>query len=664
MPAMRFYMILLFMTSLTFFSCPRLLQDRPFDEYPVYSGSDLGVYWHPEYTSFRVYAPYASAVVVNFYDSGNGGSVKEKVKLKKGQEGTWVTTIHGDHHGVYYTFQTKYQGKWLAETPGIYAKAVGVNGNRAMITDFSRTNPPNWHMDKSPRMLSKNDVILYEVQIRDFSIADNSGMKNKGLYLAFTEENTVNTYGLTTGISHLKALGITHLHLLPAFDFRSIDESTGPPMPYNWGYDPLNYNAPEGSFASNPFCAETRIREFKQMVQALHKQGIRVILDVVYNHTGYTENSAFNLLVPGYYYRHTPSGEWSNASACGNETASERPMMQKFMIESLLWWMQEYHIDGFRFDLMGIHTLETMNAISRVLHQHNPSVFLYGEGWTAGSSPLPDSLLALKVNTPKLDCIAVFSDDLRDGIKGHWNSETDRGFISGASGMEESIKFGVVASCLHPQVNYRKVLYTDGPWSDDPAKTINYVTCHDNHTLADKLLLSCPTASPDEIKAMHKLANTIVMTSQGVPFLHAGVEFMRSKQGIHNSFESPDSINRIHWDLKSENRDMVSYYRDLIEFRKMHPAFKMPSAEMIRAHLHFFPSLPGVVSYVISGNANGDSAPNLAVIYNATRKSVPFSPGNGTWQVVFDKNGILKVPLMTQVKVLVPPLSALVLEEL
>ena len=644
------------------YSCSEPLSVNNYSKYPIYSGNDLGVTWSPEQTLFKVYAPTADSVVIYLYENGDGGEPSEKINTQKAENGTWKTILSGDRHGTYYTWQIKYQETWLPETCGIYAKAVGLNGKRGMITDFSTTNPDGWDNDNSPQLDSKNDVILYELQIRDFSVAENSGMKNKGLYTAFTETNIKNSNGQSVGIDHLAEMGVTHVHLLPAFDFRSIDESLTE-KPYNWGYDPLNYNVPEGSFSSDPRQAEVRIKEFKQMVMALHEKGIRVIMDVVYNHTGPTENSPFNLLVPGYYYRHNEDGSWSNASACGNETASERPMMRKFMTESLLWWMEEYHIDGFRFDLMGIHDIETMNAISKALHQANSSVFLYGEGWTAGNSPMPDSLLALKKNTQRLHQIAAFSDDLRDGIKGHWASETDSGFINGKNGLEESIKFGVVASGFHPQVNYSKVNYSDAPWTNEPAQCINYVTCHDNHTLYDKLRLTTPSASTDELKALHKLANTIILTAQGIPFLHAGVEFMRSKDGVHNSFESPDAINQINWDLKSQNIEMVQYYQDLITLRKAHPAFRMPSAEMIRKHLAFYPSKHGIVSYKITDHANGDKWKTIAVMYNATKKAVPFSPGEGTWTVVFDKNGLKNAPLSVKGSVNVAPQSAIILAE-
>jgi pullulanase len=604
---------------------------------PVYEGNDLGVIWNPGFTTFRIYSPDATQARVNLYEKGHGGKVQETIPMEKSDKGTWFLKKRGDLHGIYYTFQIKYNDIWLNETPGIYARAVGVNGKRGMITDFARTDPNGWAMDKSPDLKSKNDVILYELHIRDFSIAPNSGMQHKGKFLAFTEENTQNSFGDITGLSYIADLGVTHVHLLPCFDFRSIDESVESDD-YNWGYDPQNYNAPEGSYSTNPFEAEVRIKEFKEMVMAFHKHGLRVVMDVVYNHTGDTENSNFNLLAPGYYYRKNSDGSWSNASACGNETASEKPMMRKFMTESLLWWMEEYHIDGFRFDLMGIHDIETMNIISEALHEKNPSVIIYGEGWNAGATPMPDSLLALKKNTAKMDRVAAFSDDFRDAIKGHWSSATDSGFVSGARGMEESVKFGIAASCYHPQINYQKVNYSDAPWSDDPAQTISYVTCHDNHTLFDKISASVPGAAEEEIIAMHKLAAGMVLTSQGIPFFHAGMEFLRTKMGEHNSYQSPDSINQIDWDLITENQQVVDYINDLLEFRKAHPALKMESEELICEHLTFLPVKNGVVGFRIDGKAVGDPYQELVVIYNALEKEYLFEPGSAYF-IAMDQNG-------------------------
>ena len=521
--------------------------------------------------------------------------------------------------GKYYTFSIEYNGQWLDEVPDPYAKAVGTNGKRAMIIDLKATNPAGWQSDRSPALKSETDAIIYELHVRDASIDASSGINHKGKFAGLTETGTKNKAGLSTGLDHLVELGVTHIHLLPFFDYNSVNESDTIHLQYNWGYDPLNYNTPEGSYASNKIDGSVRIKEFKQLVKTFHDKGLSIVMDVVYNHTGLTEHSNFNQLVPGYYYRHTADGKLSNATACGNETASEKPMMRKFMLESVLYWAKEYHVDGFRFDLMGVHDINTMNIISKALHKIRPGILIYGEGWTAGASTLPDSMRALKQNVSKLDRIAVFSDDIRDGIKGSVFDAADKGFASGKPAMEESIKFGIVAACQHPQINYNKVNYSKAPYAKAPGSTISYAECHDNNTLWDKLAISTPNATADERRNMHKLALSIVLTSQGISFLHAGTEFLRSKKGIENSYNSPDSINTIDWNLKTTNKDVFTYVQQLIKMRKAHPAFRMQTAAQIEKNISFIDSVaPGVIGYRINGSALNDSWHQVQVWFNGT----------------------------------------------
>lgn len=614
-------------------------QINEFSSYPVYNGKDLGLMYNPLQSSFRIWAPTAEEVNLFIYDDGIIEKASQIIAMKKDVHGTWKTILLGDQKGKYYTFRVRIKGSWMNEVPDPYAKAVGINGKRAMIIDLRETNPVNWSIDKSPVIKNKTDAIIYELHVRDAGIAKNSGIKNKGKFLGLTESATKNSEGLSTGLDHLKELGVTHIHLLPSFDFNSIDESKPGSQQYNWGYDPLNYNVPEGSYSTNASDGLTRIREFKQLVKTFHENELRVIMDVAYNHTALTETSNFNQLVPGYYYRHTKDGKFSNATACGNETASERPMMRKFIIESMKYWVQEYHIDGFRIDLMGVHDIETMNLVSKELHKIRPDILLYGEGWTAGSSPLPDSLRALKKNAYKLDRIAVFSDDIRDGIKGHVFTPADKGFASGKNGLEESIKFGVTAACKHSQVNYKKVNYSTKPYASQPYHTITYCECHDNHVLWDKLAISANNATEEERREMHKLALSIVLTSQGIAFLHAGTEFLRSKKGVENSFESPDSINAIDWSLKSKNKDVFDYVRAMITMRKEHPAFRMTDAKQIAQNIRFSDDLPGnIIAYTINGSNVNDRWKKIYVAYNgnAVVKKIPLLPGN--WKVFIKSN--------------------------
>ena len=478
--------------------------------------------------------------------------------------------------------------------------------------------------------------MLYEVHVRDFSIASNSGMKHKGKFLAFTERGTKDSSGDATGIDHLKELGITHIHLLPVFDFASVDETKLNENKYNWGYDPVNYNVPEGSYSTNPYNPVTRIREFKQMIQSLHQSGIRVIMDVVYNHTSKGKGSNLDLLAPGYFYRQNADSTWSNASGCGNETASERAMMRKFMIESVVYWATEYHVDGFRFDLMGIHDIETMNAIRAALDKIDPTIFMYGEGWTAAGSPLAEDKRAIKKNAKQLDNIAVFSDDIRDALKGSWMHSQIPGFVSGIDSLEESVKFGIVGATQHDSIDYSKLIYSKEPYVNNPTQIINYVSCHDDMCLVDKLKASKPTdATDDELVRFNKLAQTIVFTAQGVPFIYAGEELYRNKKGIHNTYQSPDSINQIDWNSKSSYKDIFNYYKGLISLRKAHAAFRMPTQEMVQQHLKFVDMhTPNVVAFRLTDHVNDEVWKEILVIYNGNRKAVPLQIPAGEWNLI------------------------------
>lgn len=391
-----------------------------YNHYPVYTGRDLGVKYSPLKTVFKVWAPKASEVKLRLYEAGDGGSATSSVSMQKENKGVWSALVNHDIKNKYYTFQVMQDGKWLLEAPDIYARAVGVNGKRGMVVDLKSTNPSNWRNDKKPALKNFTDIIIYEMHMRDISIDQNSGITHKGKYLGLTETGTKSPDGEATGLDHIKELGVTHVHLLPCFDFNSVDETKPEAGQYNWGYDPLNYNVPEGSYSTNPYDGNVRITEFKKMVQTLHKNGLRVILDVVYNHTSDIDHANYSQFAPGYFYRHNPDGSYSNATGCGNEVASEMPMARKFMIESVVYWAKEYHLDGFRFDLMGVHDIKTMNMISDTLHKIDPTIFIYGEGWTAGNSPMPETLRAVKKNVSKLREEAVFSDDLRDGLKGGW----------------------------------------------------------------------------------------------------------------------------------------------------------------------------------------------------------------------------------------------------
>ena len=602
---------------------------------PDYNSTDLGVTVLTDATQFKLWSPQAREATVNIYDNNETKNPSKVLEMRQDDSGTWSVTTPGQLYGKFYTVQIKYADNWLDETPGIWAKAVGTNGNRAAIIDFSATDPEGWENDRRPKLENITDAIIYEMHHRDFSIHPSSGIENKGKFLALTEQNAVSTLGDKTGIDHLKELGITHVHILPSFDFNSIDESNLQANKYNWGYDPLNYNVPEGSYSTNPADPEVRIREMKQMIQALHSAGIGVIMDVVYNHTAKNDDSNFSLTAPLYYYRYNSDGSYSNASGCGNETASDRKQMQNFIVNSVKYWAEEYHIDGFRFDLMAIHDTETMNRVARELKQIDPSIIIYGEGWTAGDSPLPVERRALKENVAKMDGIAVFSDDIRDAVKGHYSNAADRGFATGKPGNEETVKIGIVAATDHPMVDYSKGNNSKVPYASSPCQIINYVSCHDDLCLTDKLAKSLPDKSEADRQRAAKLAQTIIFTSQGTPFMFAGEEIFRDKKGVHNTYNSPDDVNAIDWQLKAKNNDLFNYYRGLIALRKAHPAFRMTTADDIARNIVFDDiTTPNVISYSIKNNANGDSWNEIKLIFNGSENEVPLNIDQADWLVI------------------------------
>ncbi|WP_139925290.1 type I pullulanase [Hymenobacter sp. DG01] len=593
----------------------------PYAAYPTYNGPDLGLTFANGQARLRVWAPTAEKLQLKLYAEGTGGTPVAEYAMQKSGGGTWVYTLPAQPAGRFYVVQATIKGKQMAEVPDPYVHAVGLNGQRGALLDPATISPSQWEDDLRPRVRQASDIVIGEAQIRDLTMHPQSGVRHKGKFLGVAEAGTRGPEGVKTGLDHLAELGITHLHLLPTNDFASIDESRLAENRYNWGYDPLHYSAPEGSFATDPTDPAARIRELKQLVQSLHRQGLRLVLDVVYNHTAEAGRSSFEQLVPGYYYRHTPDGGYSNASACGNEVASERPMVRKLIVESVAYWAREYHADGFRFDLMGVLDLRTMRAVRVALDQIDHSILVYGEGWAAGASPLPEAERALKANVAKLDRVAAFSDELRDGVKGHFARRTEPGFASGQPGLEESVKFGIVGAVQHPQLDYAKVNYSQAPWAASPLQTINYVACHDDQVLWDKLLASNPAAPESDRIKMDLLSNTIVFTSQGIPFLPIGDEFLRTKGGSHNSFNEPDAINQIDWSRKTQYARVYEFYRQLIAMRRAHPAFRLPTQELVQQHLEFLPYLPGTtIGYRLKDHAGGDAWQTIVVLFNGNRQ--------------------------------------------
>lgn len=614
------------------------------------------VVYSPKSTTFSLTtSPDVKKVDVVISDNDSDTAQQLVKSMKRVGAGKWKLTVKNDLKGKYYVFSVYNQAQ-PDHTPGVFAKAVGVNGKRGVIVDLKDTDPDGWADDVRPELKNPCDLIIYEMHHRDFSMDMSSGIKNKGKFLALTEP---------AAISHLRRLGVNAVHILPSFDFASIDESKPDVAQYNWGYDPLNYNVPEGSYSTNAADPKTRIREFKQMVQALHKAGIRVILDVVYNHTFDINGSNFQKTYPDYFFRKNAEGKYSDGSGCGNETASDKELMREFMKESVAYWVNEYHIDGFRFDLMGVHDIETMNEIHDVVAKIDPTIYIYGEGWSAGSCAYPQDKLAIKANARQLNGIGAFSDEMRDALRGPFSDDTKGGFLAGVPGQEESIKFGIAGAISHPQIDMTKVNYSKVPWTNEPSQMVAYVSCHDDMCLTDRLRSSIPYIGDDELIRLDLLAQTAVLTSQGVPFILSGEEMLRDKKGVHNSYRSPDSINRLDWNNLKRYPQVFDYYAGLISLRKQHPAFRMGSADEVRKNLCFLEAPEGVVAYQLKNNAGGDSWKNIIVVLNSQKTPQTVDVPENTYTMVVangkvDTNGI---GLLSGKTLTVAPQSALIVHD-
>lgn len=640
----------------------------------------LGVEYSKEKSRFTLWAPYASSVRLELFGTDEkefNSPPKEIIEMDKDVHGTWTKEIKKELDGVFYNYLVTNNGN-EREVTDPYAKALGVNGNRAMVVNLKGTDPVGFYGDVRPALKSAAASVIYELHIRDFSINPMSGIDDikKGKYLAFTvQDSSVPGKFSKTGISYLKDLGITHVHLMPCFDFETIDEEDIEKPQYNWGYDPKNYFAPEGSYSTNPYSGYSRIKEFKQMVFALHKAGIRVVMDMVYNHTWRSHDSNLNLAVPGYYYRHDYNGNFSNGSGCGNELASEKYMVRKLIMDSVLYWANEYHIDGFRFDLMGLHDIETMKQIRAALDKVDPSIIMYGEGWTGGGTTLSGDVQATKQNIIKFDKmqVAAFSDDTRDGVKGHVFNVNERGFVNGRTGLEDTIKFCIVGATGQKDINYDRVIYSHWSWANEPYQCINYISAHDNYTLWDKLAMANKDSSENIRMSMNKLAAAIILTSQGIPFFQAGEEFLRSKKNPdgtfnHDSYKSSDKVNNLEWQRTIKYKNIVDYYKGLIKLRKKYKAFRMNSREEIVENLIFMKKgenfyKDNVVAYKIKDNSGNLLCNDIAVIFNANDEEVFVDLNDCGWSVLANKEvaGTDEIYEISGNNIFVPAKSAYIL---
>ena len=639
-------LFLFILATLTLVGCSK--QPRLEDEC-LYSSSE---------TCFCFWSPVAEQMELRLYDDAQTDEATI-YSLKKDKYDFWHVSVKGDLAGKYYTIRSCQNGEWGAESPGIFSKAVSVNGLRGAVVDLSATNPAGWQDDQRPAMTDPTDIVVYETHLRDFTMSPASGIEHKGKFLSLTEQGTTTPDGLATGIDHIKELGITHLQILPMFDYGSIDETTLASGNYNWGYDPINYNAPEGGYSTDPYNPACRITEAKQMIQALHKAGIRVIMDVVYNHTYNVAGCALGRVVPQYFYRLNADGTYANGSGCGNETASDHEMMRRFMVESVCYWAREYHVDGFRFDLMGIHDQETMRQIRAALDNIDPTILTYGEGWAAMAPAYPYDSLAMKQWTYKMPRVGAFSDDIRNALIGS-PFDHERGFASGNTASRQALCFGLAGG-----INYHDNEFGDG-WSGEPMQHVSYITCHDNYCLRDRIEVSAAEETEETKLRMNKLAQTAVLVSQGMTFIYGGEELYRTKRGIDNSYQSPDSINIIPWENKLQYNDLYEYYRQMIQIRRDHRGFRLGSAELVNKHLDFLPiQTESLVAFRLKDLEGIDTAKSIVVLLNGSNEPVEAMFPMGEYVVLAD-NAQASAAGLTTIRAMqhtVAPYSATILAE-
>ena len=637
---------------------PEFYSTEQFEARFTYEGGDLGALWTKDKTTFRLWAPTAIGVKVNLYKTGTPGAqdLLEQIPMKADCSGTWVAAKSGDLNGIYYTFEVAVNEKTV-EACDPYARTTGVNGHRAMVLDLRSTDPAGWESDRDPHAGAPiTDAVIYELHLRDLSCDESSGIRHKGKFLGLTETGTRSPDGEPTGLDHIKALGITHLQLLPVYDFGSVDESRPDIPQFNWGYDPVNYNVPEGSYSTDPFHGEIRVREMKEMIKALHDNGISVVMDVVYNHVFHRDEFCFNQIVPNYFSRVDAQGNFSNASGCGNDTASERSMVRKYIVDSVKYWADEYHIDGFRFDLVGLIDTDTVNAVMEAVHESHPNVIFYGEGWTMDTKlTKPGYAMTTQRNSTLTPEFSFFNDSLRNALRGSVFDNDQPGFISGAAGME-----GTLRQCFLGR----------SFWCKYPSQSVNYASCHDNMSLFDKITQSTPGLDRSTRAAMNRLAAAVYMTCQGVPFLQAGEELLRSKplpdgSFDSNSYRSPDSVNSIKWkDLSQpECRQTLAYYRGLIAFRKAHPVLRLRKAKDASYYVVPVSGLQrNVLAFHLLAGAEGEPSEGLYIVFNGnpTPQQAPLPPG--TWSVHVDHLRAGTEPLSTARKrIKLPPFSAMML---
>ena len=636
----------------------KIYDSLDFSKKYTYKGDDLGNTYSKAKTAFRVWAPTASAVSLITYESAvSSAESASTVAMTASDNGTWITSLSGDKNGLIYGYRVTVDGV-TRDAVDPYVRATTVNGGRGVVVDLAATNPKGWSQKKPAFSGKASDAVIYELHVRDLSMDAKSGVSaaNKGKFLALTESKTTNS-GTSTGVASIKALGVTHIELLPIFDFASVDENN---PTFNWGYDPQNYNVPEGSYSTDPTKPALRITELKTAIQALHNQQLRVNMDVVYNHVFSESSFSQNQIVPGYFFRTNSDGSLTGDSGCGNDVASERSMVSKFIVDSVKYWATEYNLDGFRFDLMGLMDIDTIQAINAALQKIDKTIIVIGEGWNMNSGSVPEKDRAAQINIDLLPAVSMFNDQLRDGIKGSVFDALDKGFATGNQSSSNNVLAGIAGN-----IAYSNSISTN--WTTiAPGQSVNYVEAHDNLTLADKIAASVPDSAPAKIAQLSRFSSSIALLAQGLPFIQAGQEFLRSKGGDANSYQSSDAVNSLKWGTKSSNIVTYKYFQGLIALRKAHPAFRMTTAAQVTKNLKILTSPSNVIAYSIAGKAVKDSATSVVVIHNAnTTPQVVKLPKGGKWSILVsgDKAGTSVISAGTMVQVTVAAQSTMVLTQ-
>jgi pullulanase len=632
----------------------KLMTSPEFEKLFTYTGNDLGPTYQKTQTTFRLWAPTATKIDLITFSTATS-DVKNRYEMKPDLQGTWTFTLNGDQDGLIYAYSVEVYGE-VNEVIDPYVKSSTANGKRGVVIDLTSTNPKDWRIAKPKFSGKPTDAVIYELHVRDLSMDESAPfpLASRGKFSGLTFSKLKGASGQPVGVNAIKDLGITHVQLLPIYDFASVDELS---PTFNWGYDPLNYNVPEGSYSSDPNNPKARITELKQAIQSLHDQGIRVMMDVVYNHVYDAKSFSQNKIIPGYWFRTDSNGNLTSASGCGNDSASERSMVRKFIVDSVTYWAKEYNLSGFRFDLMGLHDIETMQEVRSAVNKIDPSIIIIGEGWNMGTHPA--EIRANQLNIRKLPGVGVFNDQIRDGIKGSVFDSKEKGYVTGNFVKKPNVQAGIVGNIAFSSSVYGSFTTVS------TSQSVNYVESHDNNTLLDKLKLSLDARDKNSIDSYHRLSSSIPLLAQGLPFIHAGQEFQRTKDGDPNSYKSSDQINSLKWDLVATNALSRDYFKGLLSLRAAHPAFRIDSAKKVKANLTFIKSPDDVIAYSLNGKSLGDSWKSIVVIHNAGKGVNKISlPSRSNWNVVVEgeKAGIkILRTIKSAAMVEVPALTTMVL---